>query len=382
MEVKLYDLIINSAEKGLSLQNKNGSFPKGTNGPWKDQDTYVRTTAHWALLLYKSYEITENEKFYLSAIKACDYILDKDNRPFDYSFFCRESNDKDKCNGLIGQAWTLEPLIIIGKKSNIDYYLKVAEEIILENEYSNKDHLWKTLEIDGTYISYHSTINQQIWMTVMTLILGDTLKNNKLIEISEDFFENLPKHIEYINRKGLIKHTRKQKFNLRQVLKKLMNKNRIKVKEKETEERSIGYLSFILHGFALAYDICPNYHFWSNKELKNIISKAYCYIEQNEPYGYLEAEDSFRWSYNPVGIEMAYTTQALSKYINIKNHKIKIEKWLSLQIQGYYNDEDKLMNNNTIDSNILASRLYEAINMNNCILKPSYWHENVEKPIC
>ena len=48
-------IILKSSEIALKKQHENGSFPEEHNGPWYDQDTLVRNTAHWAITLHKAY---------------------------------------------------------------------------------------------------------------------------------------------------------------------------------------------------------------------------------------------------------------------------------------------------------------------------------------
>ena len=126
MNLELYDLIIRSAKIGLTLQNNDGSFPKGHDGPWYYTDTFLRTTAHWALLISKAYELTGEKNFEEATIKACDYLICNKARPYNLTFHCRaESSDKDQCNGLIGQAWVLEALIVIGQQLKEEKYISV-----------------------------------------------------------------------------------------------------------------------------------------------------------------------------------------------------------------------------------------------------------------
>ena len=78
MNIELYDLIVKSALEGLKIQKTEGEYPAGHNGPWNDDDTNVRTTAHWAQITFKAYEITGEERFVSSTIKACDYLIKKE----------------------------------------------------------------------------------------------------------------------------------------------------------------------------------------------------------------------------------------------------------------------------------------------------------------
>ncbi|MFH5835231.1 hypothetical protein ACHAL6_04020 [Proteiniclasticum sp. C24MP] len=376
MELKLYELIVKSAKVGLELQLENGSFPKGTNGPWKDSDTHVRTTAHWAMLLYKAYKITDEQEYLLAARKSCNYLIQKENRPYGNTFYCRSNDDKDKCNGLIGQAWALEPLIIIGIEENNSTYINTAKEVIENIPYNKKMNLWETIDIDGANHGCHFTINQQIWFSAMNLLLANYLENDNLIENSKSFYSNLPNYIQWVDDNNLIRHRVILESPVKSFVKKILLKRSNENFNTEVRLRSKGYQTFILFGLALAYNYFPQYDFWQDPRMMKMIKKSFNYVLSKYPYGYLEADDGFRWSYNPVGIEMSYASEAFSEYLEIDNHHYEIEKWISLQIYGYYNFDDDLMNLNTTDSNILSSRLYEATYISDCIIKPYEWHTN------
>ena len=87
--IRLNKIIVGSAESGLKFQREDGSFPPGHNGPWNNPETPVRATSHWAILMLKAYELTKNKKFKEAAQKSGDYLIDKKNRPFNFSFFCK-----------------------------------------------------------------------------------------------------------------------------------------------------------------------------------------------------------------------------------------------------------------------------------------------------
>lgn len=373
-KIKLYDLILKTAKKGLHLQRRDGSFPKGHNGPWEDEDTYVRTTAHWALIMFKAHELTSNinTKFLESAMRACEYLLKDKNRPYGYTFYCRkDTTGKDMCNGLIGQVWAIEPLIFVGRSKDKNKYLKSAKEVIQQHDYSFDYHAWHYVEIDGNKQGIHTTLNQQIWFSSMALILGKTLDDEPLSIKGRDFFENVDSFITYYNEKGLIKHTFSTKniiTNL-EVLKReiseLIGKDELNLKrKKQTKLRSLGYLPFILYGFALLYDYTSEEEFWKNPELKKILKDSIDFVISNYPYDYLR-KVGYNWRYNPTGIEMAYVLQELNDLLELNCTQNEIDKWLNLQINGYYDFRSNLMIKNTSDPNILSSRFYEAIRLKN-----------------
>ena len=58
----LYEIISLSASSALKLQRDDGSMPPGWNGPYRQQETPVRNTAHWLITFLKAYEITEDRE--------------------------------------------------------------------------------------------------------------------------------------------------------------------------------------------------------------------------------------------------------------------------------------------------------------------------------
>ncbi|MCX5848699.1 MAG: hypothetical protein NTW65_04555 [Deltaproteobacteria bacterium] len=365
--IKLYDLIVRSASEGLKIQNTAGEYPSGHNGPWNDADTNVRTTAHWALITFKAYEITGEEKFLSSAIMACDYLIRKEVRPYGYTFYCRTyQKGRNMCNGLIGQAWAMEPLIFIGASLNNPEYLRVVRNVVLMHKYSRKYHAWNNTEINGTTLGINNTLNQQVWFAALSLTAGKILRDKELNDSAEDFFINLPLLGSYIEEKGLIRH----EFNVhsctfRSTVKKLISG---KIKRAMHHDKinllSQGYLSFVLYGLALVYERNSEEHFWNDDRLKIFISDAIDYIIDNLPFGWGE-KTGYRWCYNPTGIEMAYVLQVFQKYLNSESFSDLISLFLNKQFEFYYDFEKNVLSKNTMDPAILSARLYEAVRLKN-----------------
>ena len=128
--------------------------------------------------------------------------------------------------------------------------------------------------------------------------------------------------------------------------------------------RSLGYLTFILYGFAIVYRYCYDETFWQDLNLKRILWASIHYVNSLFPYGYLEQE-GFRWSYNPVGIEMAYVVETFNDYLYLNYSDSDIIKWLQKQFGGYYDFDAQLMCKNTGDPITLSARLYEAARLKN-----------------
>ncbi|MGD0020761.1 MAG: hypothetical protein ABSC54_00515 [Smithellaceae bacterium] len=367
MEVELYDLIARSAREGLKIQKAAGEYPCGHNGPWGDVDTNVRTTAHWVLINFKAYEITGEERFLSSAIKACEYIIRKEQRPYGYTFKCRTNETgKNMCNGLIGQAWAIEPLVFIGNLLNKPEYWDVAKKIVLLHRYDHKQHVWNNTEINGKILGINHTLNQQVWFATLNLIIGKFLCDQKLNDLAVDFFINLPLLVSSFEERGLIKHEfNSNAWSFRRIAKRLVGRTYKNSTYYDKQKiLSEGYLSFILYGLALAYEYSSEQIFWSDNKLKEIISNTVDFIINGFPFGWGE-KAGYRWCYNPTGIEMAYALQVFKEYLKLESAENHISIFLSKQFEFYYDCEKNMLSKNTMDPAILSARLYEAVRLNN-----------------
>src|SRR5690625_1998318 len=111
----LYELLVSSSRAGLNLQNtETGEMPAGHNGLYRDPETPVRNTGHWLMLFLKAHQISGEEIFLKASEKAVGYLMSRDARPVGATFYHRINPEKDACNGLIGQAWSIDALVQAG----------------------------------------------------------------------------------------------------------------------------------------------------------------------------------------------------------------------------------------------------------------------------
>jgi hypothetical protein len=327
-KINLNDIIIRSSLAALELQREDGSFPEGHNGPWNDLDTPVRVTAHWSILLLKGYALTRDKKMRNAALKAGDYLSNSKCRPHGFSFFCRKTENKNKCNGLIGQSWAIEALVELGKELKINRYLQIAEDVIMRHHFNKKHCLWRNLEIDGNNLHINRTLNQQIWFSVMAHKIFLLTGNEKIGSNVTSFFQNLPKHIHF-NGKYITHFTH--------FLSNFIYKDAAK-----------GYLSFLLMGLSHLKDYKEQ--FISKKMFEQIINSIE-YLNEN----LYRVDSKFSWSYNPTGFEVAFVLHKLKPYSSID-----MNNWVSEQVKRHFNFKSNLMDLNTSDKNTLCARIYEA----------------------
>lgn len=381
-DIFLNDIILRSAQEQLKAQNADGSMPAGINGPWGDVDTPVRNTAHWALLFYKAYEISQRHKFLNAALSACNYLLSKKARPHNASFLCFYSQNKSRENGLIGQAWAIEPLIFIGEEVGRKDYLDLAQEVLIKHNYNTRLHLWHDLNIDGTIGKINSTFNQQLWFAVMNLLVAKKTNNAFLLFCARDFFKNINKHLTFLE-PGLIRHLIPNyilnsrfynnlngiKIYLKGTLpdfifklyKKIVNQPNASI---IITKLSIGYLTFNLYALSLCYSKAPEENLWKKRWFIKTIIQMLNYA-QTAQFVKRTLSNEYAWRYNPVGFELAYAVATFKNFLKIKNFDSTIQLWIEKQIGNHWNVLSGLMDINTDDPITLSARLYEATRLSN-----------------
>jgi hypothetical protein len=268
-------------------------------------------------------------------------------------------------NSLIGQAWAIEPLIVIGTSTANERYLDVAASIIMMHPYDPDRHGWHTVDVDGGILGEDTSLNHQVWMAAMGIMLGKHGGYDRLLRTSLDLCAHLGDKAVLLG-EGLIGQMISPR-NRWTVAKESLNRM---LARQSLASVSRGYLTFLLYGISLAYEHSREEGFWESDGLRQMIGDAVAYVEGNYPYGFLEAASSFRWSYNPAGIEMAYILQTLGAYTGMGDEASRASmcKWLNKQFQGYYDVHTGLLNRNTSDPQVLAARLYEATRIRNGVV--------------
>ena len=106
--MNLTDFILEISNR--ASDNESIYFNGGHNGPYNDSETPVRNKGHWLIIFSKCFELTGKQIYLDTVRKLAEYLVSKESRPYGYSFHHRLKEVKDKCNGLIGQAWTFAAL--------------------------------------------------------------------------------------------------------------------------------------------------------------------------------------------------------------------------------------------------------------------------------
>lgn len=198
-----HDLLVQGARYGLTRQRDDGSFPPGRNYTYDEPETPVRTTSNWLETLTQAYDITGDTEFADAANRAVDYLLGTDVRPHGFTFYCRDADSKDKCNGLVGQVSPIRALVRASRTLGRDDARRTAEEVFLLHPFSEELGLWERVEIDGQRLSFDRTLNHQIIFAVAGAFLAPELEEaeNQTVRFLHSLRRNMHTHSD-----GVIKH--------------------------------------------------------------------------------------------------------------------------------------------------------------------------------
>ena len=375
----LCNLIIQIADN--AIKDSNSYLKSGHNGPYNHPETPVRNMSHWLITFSKCFELT-GKPIYLDKIRElAKHLISENSRPFGYSFHHRMKEGKDKCNGLIGQAWTLESLAFASSLLNDNKYAEVAEDVFFQHNFNKEFGLWNRLEIEGEILSIDETFNHQLWFAACASLLN-TPRKEKIKERIFRFLDTLSENLSILDN-GLIYHPIERNLNqnssrlfkkskLRNIMKSFLpslgsRKSQSNYNNKDYREKminkSIGYHHFNMYAFAILKETQPDHSFW--------LSQEFC-----RPVNYLVSDEfkkglfdnKYGYPYNPPGFEVPYALSVLSD-LNL-DEIADISSWyVNEQFRRCYNPETKMMDRNTDDPLTHTARLYELTRLPTSMLE-------------
>ena len=352
----------------------------GHNGQYNDPETPVRNYGHWLVTFSKCFELT-GKQIYLNKIKElAEYLISDDARPYGYSFHHRSKDRKDRCNGLIGQAWTFEALAHASLVTGNPKYVKLAEEVFIQHQFNPECGLWNRLEIDGSILSIDSTFNHQLWFSACSVMLENSIQKEIRDRVNR-FIDCLHQNLSILNN-GLIYHPIEHQihsnkvdlFQMSKLKKKIKNlfhivinrngENNDGINEKREKMiyKSIGYHQFNMYAFGMLKGKIPDHRFWKSSEFGGsvdyLLSDAFKKGISNNIYGF---------PYNPPGFEVPYALSVLTD-MN-ESDLLEISSWwVNQQFKRCYNSATQMMDRNTQDPLTQTARIYELTRLPTSIL--------------
>jgi len=369
MERKLVEILLKEAIRVLPKQRVDGAFPSGQNGPYDDSETPARNTSHWLVMLSRIYDGTiatsvserQREQFRVAAFDAIEYLLSDSCRPQAATFLHRESKDKDQCNGLIGQAWTIEALVAAARAFDRDDLIDIAVEVFLLHPFHEDVGLWQRVDIDGSVLGFDRTFNHQLWFAAAGSELA-ALHPGQVEDQITQFLNLLPTLID-VNEDGLIRHLLRPNFGNKRYLNMLFDSTRRDLcrnvllepirppsNKRTLHQKAIGYHSFNLYALAMLREQYPDHPVWDSQPITAAVNYA-----TSESFSKALVDNPYGYPYNCSGIELAY---ALSVFNAVDDEGQR--EWLGQQFRRTYDPDLGGAVRNTPDPITLTARLYEA----------------------
>lgn len=355
--VSLSQIIWQSAYHALTLQAADGSFPPGHNGRYHDPETPVRNTAHWLFLFSTLYLKTGDARWRTAGEKAINFLASSEARPYGKSFYCREKKGKDKCNGLVGQAWVIEALVKAAEAFDRQDCYRLAEEVFLLHPWDQNVGIWHRVEVDGKVLSFDGTFNHQLWFAAAAGLLKNTLLSQSRVEA---FLEKIAERVQLYSN-GVIFHYSPMgrlldyaAAGIKPFLGELRAMLVRKVKRSSLYLKSSGYHGFNLYAFALLKKSFPDAKIWKSNKINMLLT-----AHQSEKFVNEVKKSEFGFRYNISGIEIAFAVETFF------DDKQEATTWLNRQMAETYLNDRQCLSHNVPDPNTAMARIYQAARLTN-----------------
>ncbi len=338
MRISIHELIERTAEIGIEHQREDGSFQPRSTSYYGDTQRPIRVTSQWLRLFAEAYSITNNNRYSTAANKAVTYLLSRESRPKEFTLYCRESNKKDRCNGLYGQAIPAWSLIAASNQLSRQDISTISEDLVTLHPYNRQLSLWNRVEINGEVLSFDRTLNHQIAFAAACSLI----KNSRCERLVNDFLDTLKARMA-IRNNGIIRHLVKTPYihlpEDRLLWKDIPTStwNRIIFDYHKISnaiyDKEIGYQAINLFWLSMIKDKLPDHNIWKQKivdEIVGVIEKQWFKesIEKNE----------MAFNSSPTGFYLAIVCD---RFLNERN---RTAGWIEKQIYYSYESQDEQSN--------------------------------------
>ncbi|MDU0114569.1 hypothetical protein RT723_16545 [Psychrosphaera aquimarina] len=267
-----------------------------------------------------------------------------------------EKKGKDKCNGLVGQAWVIESLAFAFEKLNREDCLQEALRLYHTHPWSPDTALWYRVEIDGTVLSYDPTFNHQLWFAASASILAkydDKIKKqvesfvNKVLLKIQTYDNGVVFHASRMG--SVFNYTKEPNFGF---IKECKTRLRRILQRRSLYSKSVGYHGFNLHAIAMVLENMPgtlDVNSWVIKDLSRAFSDDRFISSLNK--------SKFGYFYNVSGFEIAYFLKTLGYEAGVTLD------WYDKQLEKTLENESHILTKHAPDKNTALARVYELVRL-------------------
>lgn len=373
MDYNNYILLV--ADEAVKQVKINGYMESGHNGPYYDDETPIRNSAHWIIIFEYLYKETSNTD-YLECIKIlAEYLYDKRPQGVIAAYHCRNKKGKDSVNGTIGAAWVIEGLISAAKVLGEDKYYNLAVNVFKKHEYSYTYHVWNRVEIDGTVLGYDNTYNHQMWLAASGAEIINYKEDEEIKKQIVDFLDASEKtRLFQVSAKGVVRHfayitdtpKHKKDYFKREIKEQLYRF----LKKPDMQYKEEGYHYFNMYGFAILHEVFHNHSFFSCDKFKRALrytlnldnlhlldSRSPMEDRTGLAQKYKPTTNLYAYGYNSPAFEIPYIMKVFAPEKLTSN---LIQKLWDSQVNETGSGSD-LFAKNTEDAVTLQARMYELV---------------------
>jgi hypothetical protein len=362
--VSILEFVLNLSRS--ALQHPEKYLVPGVNGPYNDLERPIRNLGHWLIIFSFCYRWTGESCWRHQVNRIGNLILDDIiNRPKG-NFYHRDKMGKDRCNGLIGPAWTIEALTSCYSVLKEEVFLQCASDVFLRHPWNEAEGLWNCLDIDGSTLPIDLTFNHQLWFAYSGARVIEHKQEAEIANRVKEFLNNIESNLLVLEN-GLIWHLLKyanKKVPSNEILSFIqLIKRKIRYyyylprRYRNLKLKSIGYQSFNLLAFGPLRKVFPDHEFWQSeiffKSVNFIVSKY---------YKKKIIDNIYSFSYNGPGFEIPSILCSFSDvYNDIGNIDNEVKYWLDLQFSRTFDESEFMFSKNNPDPPTLTSRIYELL---------------------
>lgn len=332
----------------------------GNNGPYGEEDTPVRNTAHWCVAYSYLFDEYHEEKYRNIIRKFADYLMDEKNYGITGAIKCRKVDGCDDTNGIIGQAWVIEGLIAAYKVLNDERLINKAINIFNSQPFDKEKGLWRVRMTDGRTIGYDYVYNHQLWFAaaggmISTLYQDEDIRNKVccFLDKSKSLFAVQPSGKLY----HLINHDTSILGKAKFFIKAVLTDWNIGDKYKKMNYLETGYHLFDLYGFALLKKIFPDHKLFKSMKLKKAIDFGMKPLNLALFDKQMGKFNTYGYPYNSPAFEYPYVAKILGNGCNA----VYAKELLNVQFKEFFDTEFMMFTKKNKDPYTLTARLYELI---------------------
>lgn len=365
MSMGYIELLVKKADEVAPFIHENGFAPKGCNGPYCNQDTSLRNSAHWFIVFQYLAKLCKADKYREVAELLMNYLLDDSNYGLNGAPLCREDEHTDNVNGLIGPAWVAEAFIYAYQSLGRVEYLKKAFSILNSAAFQSTEKMWEIIDTNGKNWGIDRTLNHQVWYAAICkelLYIGEGLISGT--EKMESEVEQFIGHLPWIMRSypnGVFLHIARMsgnikyaaKYYLKATLRFLMGNLKVNSSWNLFYQLEEGYLSFDVYGFAILKQYAPELVF----EKSGAVMKAAKLCQSEKFISHLvKSSNKYAFAYNSPLYEYAYIRRMFTCALNA-----------TIECETLLTDHNKVLGTQSFyDENTLNARCYELIRYLEC----------------